>query len=396
MKRMGKGLAACLAPAIVLAGCVSAPRPTATDTGGVFDGHVDLMVHFAEKDYSGWRGPDSYDIGTDTPGQVDIPKLRAGNIGGGILTLAALNPSDQHQGLRDATGLLGALAARHAGTLQVVTGVDEIRAAAGAGRIALLPGIEGGEQLGDDVAMLATAHALGIRAITLTWTRTNALGDSSTGARRHGGLSPLGQDYVREMNRLGMLIDLSHAADATVADVLALSRAPVIFSHSSARAICNTPRNLPDDLMRAAAARGGIVMVSLVPYLTDPDYLDWYERGEAEWAHLKAEHPGDEPAARAAMAAWEGRHPAPTVGISDVADHIDHVRRVAGIGHVGIGTDFDGMYSHVEGLEDASRLPALMEELARRGWSPDELRMLARGNFLRVLAAVEATAVERR
>lgn len=354
----------------------------------VFDGHVDVMVHFAKPDYSGWNAADSYDLGGPAKGQVDIPRLQRGRVAGGLFTVAVLDP-DRGKGVRDAMALLRAIAARHEGSLAVVADSAELEQARRAGRVAMLPGIEGGEQLGGKLETLRAAHAAGVRALTLTWTRSNELGDSSGDVARHGGLSELGGGFVDEMNRLGMLVDLSHAADDTVRDVLARTKAPVIFSHSSARALCESPRSLPDDLLRAVARNGGLVMVPFVPYMLRKDYLDWYEAGEAEWARLKAAHPGDEATARTAMTAWEAANAAPAVSLADVADHIEHVRKVAGIDHVGIGSDFDGMYSNVPGLEDPSRLPALFAELARRGWSEAELRQLGYGNFLRVLRAVE-------
>lgn len=383
---------AILVLASLLTACANTPDSRPEPQVPVFDGHVDMMVNFAKPDYSGWNAVDSYDIASRTPGQVDIPRLRRGGVAGGIFTIAVLDGTDREKGLDEASALLRSIIARHSESLVLASGSKDIEEAMARGRVAILPGIEGGEQIGASLPTLRAAHAAGVRAMTLTWMRSNELGDSGSETGKHGGLSPLGAQVVDEMNRLGMLVDLSHAADSTVMDVLARTGAPVIFSHSSTRAICDSPRNVPDEVLKAVAANGGIVMVPFVPYLTRQEHLQWYERGEAEWARLKGLHAGDEPAARAAMAAWEEAHPEPRVRVADVADHVEHVRDVAGIDHVGIGSDFDGMYSQVDGLEDASRYPALFAELSRRGWSEAELRQLGHGNFLRVLRAVEARA----
>ena len=383
------GLAATIALAVA---CTpGAHAPDAVDETPavipVFDGHLDTLIHFAEPDYSGWRSIDTYDLSTRTAGQVDLPRLREGGVAGGLFTVAALGEGDIDAKLARAVGVLAALAARHP-DLQLATGDDALASVRDAGRIAVLPALEGAEQLGagEPDALARSARAAGLRSVGLTWTSTTDLADAAGAEPRHDGLSPRGEALLRALQREGVLVDLSHAADATVTDALAIARAPLLFSHSSARALCDTPRNLPDALLRAIAANGGVVMVSFVPYLTRHDYLGWYEAGEVEWARLKAAH-GDTPAAQAAMEAWETANPPPAVTVADVADHIEHVRDVAGIDHVGLGSDFDGMYSNVTGLEDASRYPALMAELRRRGWEEEALRKLGAGNFERVLAA---------
>jgi membrane dipeptidase len=268
----------------------------------------------------------------------------------------------------------------------------DVRAAHAAGRVALIPHVEGGEQLGGSLERLRALHALGVRSVGLTWNHTNDLADAALDSARWGGLSPLGEAAVREMNRLGVLVDLSHASDEAALDALALSAAPVVLSHSSARALADLPRNAPDEVLRRVAANGGVVMVTFVPYFTTDAYAAWYARGEAAWDSLRAVH-GDDGAA-GAMAAWEAAHPPPPVTLADVADHVEHVRRVAGAEHVGLGSDFDGMFSHVGGLEDVAAFPALLAELARRGWTDEELGAVAGGNVLRVLAEAERVAAE--
>lgn len=359
----------------------------------LIDGHNDLLIHYVAPDGKSFMPADSYDLGSRTIGQVDLPRMKAGRVGGAIFTTAALDPNDREGSIRVAMSAVRMLAARHPEALDVVAGSAELIEAAAAGRIAMLPGIEGGDQLGESLGTLEAAHRHGIRAITLTWEKTNALGDSSADAPRHGGLSNFGRSVIERMNQLGMLIDLSHAADATVRDALAVSRAPVIFSHSSARALCAAPRNLPDDLLRAVASNGGVVMVTFVPYFTTHEAWEWYERGESEWARLEQLHAGDRTAMQRAMKEWDASNPPPPVTVSDVADQVEHVRRIAGIDHVGLGSDFDGMGSfRIEALPDAASFPILFHELARRGWTDAEMQKLAGRNFLRVLRTIERVA----
>ena len=384
--------------AAVLVSCASAPpAPGARvsrllETVPLVDGHVDLVSRFVSPDGSSWNPVDSYDIGQRTKGQVDLPRLRAGRVGAAIFTIASLNEADREAGLREAAGLLRSLAKKYPDQLEIVTGSKAIMEAFHGGRIGALLGVEGGDQIAGSLDTLREAHRLGVRALTLTWEKTNDIGDSNADVARHGGLSAFGVDVVREMNRLGMLVDLSHAADETVSDALDVAAAPVFLSHSSVRALCPTPRNVPDDLLRRVAVNGGVVMVSFAPYHTSPGHMEWFQRGEKHWAGLKLALAGNPEDVKREMEKWDVENPEPRVTLKDVADHCDHVRRIAGSGHVGLGSDFDGMFSKVVGLEDASGFPALLEELATRGWSDEDLRGLAGGNFLRVLEAVEAAA----
>lgn len=378
---------AALALLVLLAPACGGARPTPF----VIDGHNDLLIHFTTDSQRAYLGPDGYDIGQRTTGQVDLPRLRAGQVGAAIFTVGVLDTVDRIRGVQAVTRLFREIAARHPEALAVVEDSASLFQVAGQGRVAALFGVEGAEGLGGSLEVLRAAHAAGVRSVGLTWMHTNALGDASTDSARWQGLSPAGEAFVRELNRLGMLVDLSHASDSAVMDALAIARAPVIFSHSSARALCPAPRNVPDAVLQAVGRNGGVVMVTFVPYFTSPAHYTWYEEGEARWAEFQAAHPtGD--SARVLMAAWEKANPEPPVTLAEVANHVEHVRRVAGIDHVGIGSDFDGMYSKIPGLEDASRFPALLAELARRGWSDEELAKVAHGNFLRVLGAVERAA----
>jgi membrane dipeptidase len=229
-----------------------------------------------------------------------------------------------------------------------------------------------------------------LRADILAYDGPSALADGHAGPAKFGGLSPLGRDMVRWMQGSGILVDLSHASADTARDVLDIAIAPVIFSHSSAAALCAVSRNVPDDVLRRLRPNGGLVMVSFVPEFTRKDFSDGYDAGDAYWAQLMKEHQGDHTAAGPPMDAWENAHPRPAVTVADVADHVEHVRDVAGIDHVGIGSDFDGIQFTVTGLENVSKYPNLLLELARRGWSDADIAKLAGENFLRVLDAADA------
>lgn len=359
----------------------------------LIDGHNDLLIHYLDKARTAFLPIDAYDISAPTPGQVDLPRLRAGRVGAAIFTTAILEGQDPEAGIRASTGVLRQLASAHPDDLEIVTGVAGLLRAFDKGRMGVLMGLEGADRIAGSLDAVHTLHRHGVRAMTLVWEKTNALGDSNADAPRHGGLSAFGAEVVGVMNRLGMLIDLSHAAETTALDVLGRTRAPVIFSHSSARALCPAPRNVSDALLKAVAANGGIVMVSFVPYFTTPAYREWYDRGEAVWADLTRRHAEDTAAIARAMAEWDAANPSPIVTVADVADHVEHVRQIAGVDHVGLGSDFDGMGTfRVSGLEDASTFPALLKELASRGWTDQELAKVAGGNFLRVFREVEAVA----
>jgi membrane dipeptidase len=269
---------------------------------------------------------------------------------------------------------------------------DDVAWVRGEGRIASLAGMEGGQSIGSSLGALRMMYALGARYMTLTHNDTNAWADSATDEPRHDGLSAFGEEVVREMNRLGMLVDLSHVAPTTMHDALRVTEAPVIFSHSSARALCDTPRNVPDAVLSSLAGNGGVCMVTFVPGFVSPVVADvWREerRLRLGWA---AELPDDPAEVAARVAAWRAEHPAPPATVAEVADHVEHVRKVAGVDHVGIGGDYDGVATMPEGLDDVSTYPALFAELRRRRWSDDDLRKLAGRNVLRALRAAEDVA----
>lgn len=379
-----------------VAAAPAAPDPAATARAvlkatPLIDGHNDLFIGFMDcRDCP--RDLAAHDIGKPTSGDTDIPRWQAGMVGGQLLNVFGRDTSLKTT--LDAYDLLYRLAASYGDRVAIAGSAAEVRAIFKSGRIALIPTLENARRLENDPAVLRMLHRLGLRAVTLAY-KTNDLADASDDAPKHGGLSPLGVVMVRAMNAAGVLVDLSHTAPATMHHVLDISTAPVIFSHSSARALTDVERNVPDDVLRRLAGNGGIVMVSFVPYFTTPESARWDAATAAESDAIGAAVAAkalSEADADKRWAAFQAANPAPKVTIAQVADHIEHIRRIAGPDHIGIGSDFGGTSSKVTGLEDVSTFPALFTELARRGWSKADLAKLAGENFLRVMAAAEAVA----
>jgi membrane dipeptidase len=249
--------------------------------------------------------------------------------------------------------------------------------------------MEGGHSIDNSLAALRMFHALGARYMTLTHGLNTPWADSGTDKPAAHGLTLFGEEVVREMNWLGMLVDLSHTSPETMEDALRVSEAPVIFSHSNARALCDVERNVPDNILRMLPKNGGVVMVTFVPSFTTPDGASHMARGMAERDRLRQQFAGDEKAVDAALDEWRKANPEPKVSLAQVADHIAHIRKVAGIDHVGIGSDFDGITTTPVGLEDVSTYPALTAELLRRGYSDADARKIMGLNALRVLREAE-------
>lgn len=369
----------------------------------LIDGHNDLPEVLRERE-----GEDRWTIdlrsGLDrrrVPYNTDIARLRRGKVGGQFFSVyvdAALPEAEQVKQTLEQIALVRDFAARYPATFELARTAADVRRIHRAGRIATLMGVEGGGQIDGSLGVLRSYAALGAGYLTLTHFRTTAWADAATDAPRHDGLTQFGEDVVRELNRLGMLVDLSHVSEATMRDALRVSRAPVIFSHSGARAIADHPRNVSDAVLRLVAANGGVVMVNYaLPYVSDA-YRRWSADLAAERTRLNAPpvsglYIGQADKAAAALAEWRRAHPAPRVTLAEVADHIDHIARVAGVGHVGLGSDFDGVDNDLpEGLGGVDTYPALLAELARRGWREADLAGLAGENVLRVMAAAERVA----
>jgi len=257
------------------------------------------------------------------------------------------------------------------------------------GRVASLLGIEGGHAIEGSLGALRAYYDLGVRYMTLTHSVNLDWADAAGDEPRHGGLTRFGEEVVREMNRLGMLVDLSHTTPETMEDALRVAEAPVIFSHSSARALCDHVRNVPDDVLRQLPKNGGVVMVTFVPSFVSEEVRAWNAQEDGEEARLKALYPEDPERVKRELEEWHQKQPAPRATLEQVADHVEHVRKVAGIDHVGIGSDFDGITSVPLGLESVADFPALFAELLRRGWSDEEIKKLAGLNALRAFREAE-------
>jgi len=331
---------------------------------------------------------------------TDIPRLRAGHVGAQFWSVwipsTVTGPAAVKMTIEQ-IDLVRTMVARYPKDLQMAYSAEDIERAHAAGRIASLIGIEGGHQIDDSLATLREMYELGARYMTLTHTLDNDWADSATDAPKHHGLTPFGRAVVHEMNRLGMLVDLSHVSPDTMRAALAVSVAPVIFSHSGARALNDHPRDVPDDVLAMVARNGGVVMVTFAPAYVSAERNRWEADRAAEQTRYNSPpyaglYIGQPERAKAAMAEWDAGHPRPVVTLAMVADHIEHIRHVAGIDHVGIGSDFDGIPNTPQGLEGVDKFPALLKELAKRGWTDEELGKVAGANMLRVLREAAAAA----
>jgi membrane dipeptidase len=325
---------------------------------------------------------------------TDLPRLRAGGVGGQFWSVYVPSnlPGDRAvtQTLEQ-VDLVHRMVDRYAGDLALATTADEVEAAMARGRVASLMGAEGGQSIGSSLGALRTLYRLGVRYLTLTHNDNVPWADSATDAPVAGGLTPFGVEVVREMNRLGMLVDLSHVSTDTMRQTLTVAEAPVIFSHSCARAVTDSSRNVPDDVLATMAAAGGVCMVAFVPEFLTQAAAAW--RTEAfEAAAGTGVEGSDYPAFMAWAAAYTTTHPKPAAQVSDVVRHVEHVREVAGVDHVGLGGDYDGSDIMPVGLEDVSRYPDLFSALSDRGWSDDDLAKLAHRNVVRALREADAVA----
>ncbi|MGD2067375.1 MAG: dipeptidase [Gemmatimonadota bacterium] len=343
------------------------------------DGHNDLPI-IIRRHTGHPADPAAYPLEENAPGHTDLARLRSGGVGAQFW--AAYVPCDRAGPGAAAFALeqidvVRRVEARLPEQLEPCWRARDVEAAFARGRLASLVGVEGGHAIEGSLGVLRTLRALGVRYLTLTHNCSHEWADSATDEARHGGLSAFGRDVVRELNRLGMLVDLSHASDDVMGDVLDITEAPIVFSHSSARALCDHPRNVPDDVLERVRDNGGVVMVTFVARFVSEACLRWWEARESDPHRGPGEGVGERPPAWARAT------------IADVADHVEHVRDLAGVAHVGLGSDFDGTDLTPEGLEDVSGYPALLEVLAERGWSDEELTALAGGNVLRVMREAE-------
>ncbi|HET9475463.1 MAG TPA: dipeptidase [Steroidobacteraceae bacterium] len=369
----------------------------------LIDGHNDWPEVLREREGDArWTVDLRNRLGTEPElYNTDIARLRQGMVGGqfwSVWVSPRLPGPEQVKQTIEQIALVQSFAERYPDTFAMARTAADVRRIHKSGRIASLIGVEGGGQIDSSFGVLRAYRALGVGYLTLTHSRNLDWADSATDDPKHDGLTELGEAIVRELNRLGMLVDLSHVSEATMLDALRVSKAPVMFSHSSARALDDHPRNVSDAVLKQVAANGGVVMVNFAPiYISDANRR-WSSDRDAEKARLNAPpfgglYIGQPELAAAALAEWEKAHPQPSVTLAMVADHIEHIAKVAGVDHVGIGSDYDGVGKDLPaGLGDVSTYPDLLAELMRRGWSDADVAKIAGGNILRVLEGAEAVA----
>ena len=403
MIRTALCISAALALIPVSAKAQSAPEAVAEaalEAAPVWDGHNDVPIQLrgrfgnmlAEVDFRDTRGTATEERSAM---HTDLARLRAGRVGAqwwSVYVPAGLPEAEAVQMTLEQIDVTKRLVAAYPQDLALATTADEVEAALASGRIASLIGMEGGHSIGNSLAVLRQMHAAGARYMTLAHSRTLDWVDSATDTPRHGGLNDFGRDVVREMGRIGMLVDLSHVSEDAMMDALDVATAPVIFSHSSARALNGHARNVPDSVLRRLPENGGIVMVTFVPGFLSEDARQWNANRAGEMARLEALWQGQPDEVASRIEAWDEANPLPQSSIAETADHIEHVRAVAGVDSIGIGGDYDGIPFAPPGLEDVATYPALFAELARRGWSRGDLEKLAMRNMMRVMRAAEAAS----
>ena len=364
----------------------------------LIDGHNDapwairsrVSNHLADFDFQ-----DTTSI--DRPMHTDIRRLRAGGVGGQFWSVwvpVELEHAEAVVTTLEQIDLVRRLTAKYSDDFELALTADDVVRIHGEGKIASLIGMEGGHSIDNSLAVLRQFYAVGARYMTLTHWKNVDWVDAATDTPQHDGLSPFGEIVVREMNRLGMLVDLSHVSAAAMHDVLDISRAPVFFSHSCALSLNSHPRNVPDDVLERIAESGGVVMINFGSYFVDQKITERHAAYKAEELRLETLNPGDPQAVKDGMKVWLAANPLWTVPLGKLADHFDHVRKVAGVDHVGIGSDYDGIGALPKGMENVSGYPALLVELMRRGWSREDIAKVAGLNILRVMREAEKVAAD--
>jgi membrane dipeptidase len=360
----------------------------------LIDGHNDYPWALREKDPA--RDLNTLDIAKPQPAiMTDIPRLKAGGVGGqfwSVYVPVTLQGQSAVTATLEQIDIVHRMVRKYPETFELASTAADIERIHKAGKIASLVGMEGGHSIDNSLANLRMFYKLGARYMTITHSTNTPWADASTDTPKVGGLSAFGEEVIKEMNWLGMLVDLSHVAPETMQDALRVTQAPVIFSHSVARALNDHPRNVPDNVLQLLPKNGGVIMVTFVPGFVSPQVNAWNKRQTAEQDRLKALTPNDAAAIKAGVDTWSAANRAPDATITDVADHIDHIRKVAGIDYIGIGSDFDGISQTVKDLDNVSTYPRLTAELLRRGYTDADVRKILGLNVLRVMRGAEAVS----
>ena len=376
----------------------------ALEAAPVWDGHNDVPIQLRGR-FDNMLGDFDFEDTTGTATETrsamhtDISRIRAGKLGAqfwSVYVSASLDEPEAVQATVEQIDVTKRLIARYPDDLALALTSEDVERALADGKLASLMGMEGGHSIGSSLAVLRQMYAMGARYMTLTHSKTLSWADSATDEPRNNGLTDFGKDVVREMNRIGMLVDLSHVSEKAMHDALDVAVAPVIFSHSSARALNGHARNVPDSVLRRLPENGGIIMITFVPGFLSEEARVWNANRAAEQARLEALWQGQPEEVATRLEAWDANNPLPQSSIAQTADHIDHVRAVAGIGSIGIGGDYDGIPFAPPGLEDVSTYPALFTELARRGYTQSELEQISMRNMMRVMKSAEGVAAASR
>jgi membrane dipeptidase len=360
----------------------------------LIDGHNDLAWAIRE-DSVAPRDVKAYDLRARTRGHTDLDRLKKGMVGAQFWSIYVPGEAKDSGYARiqlEQFDIARRFIEMYPDRLELALSSKDVRSAFKRGRIASFLGMEGGHAIENSLGALRAYYALGARYMTLTHNVTLDWADAALDSAKHDGLTEFGKEVVREMNRLGMLVDLSHVSPAVMSDALDVTEAPVIFSHSNARALVDVPRNVPDSILKRLSANGGVIMLTFVPGFSSKEFRNHDQQHTEAVRQIRARPGIDSATISNEIRAWEASHPAPIPTLSMVADQIEYARRVAGVDHIGLGGDFDGISVTIKGLEDVSTYPALFAELAHRGWSDDDMKKLAGENVLRVLAKAEEVA----
>ncbi|TVQ00623.1 MAG: membrane dipeptidase [Balneolaceae bacterium] len=366
----------------------------------LFDGHNDVPWQYRHRVAYKFSELDFYDTThLDPPMHTDIQRLREGRVGAqwwSVYVDANIPESEAVRRTLEQIDFVHRMNEKYPEHFELALTADDVESIFSAGKIASLMGMEGGHQIGNSLAVLRMMYELGVRYMTITHNRTLDWADAAGDNPKHNGLTEFGEEVIREMNRLGMLVDLSHTAPNTMKDAIRVSRAPVMFSHSNARALAGHPRNVPDDVLLMTKDNNGIVMVTFVETFTSEDRRRFFAERAAYQRKMEYLYPGEPDSVSGYMTAWDKDRQAPKSTLEQVADHIDHIRDLIGVDHIGIGGDYDGISTLPLGLEDVSTYPDLFAELLKRGYSAEDLRKIAGLNMLRVMRDAEEVSLQLR